>query len=142
MRAEHGSHLRRPLGVVALDGQQQLAVGPSDADHVLPVDGAGSVPVEDEADAADLLLQIVEVAIEAQSSAIEDGDPVSHPLDVGQDVAGEDDGAALLAGQREHGVEQLAAHDGVEVGRRLVEDEDVGLRADRQQEPDRPGLSG
>ena len=61
-----------------------------------------------------------------QAPGGEDPDPVADRLDLGEQVAGEQDRQAPLVDQRPEEVEDLDDAERVDGGRRLVEDEDVG----------------
>ncbi len=60
----------------------------------------------------------------------DDAHPVAQALDLGQDVAGEQDGPAAVAEPAHAGLE-AALHDRVQAGRRLVEEQQVHLGGQR-----------
>ena len=66
-----------------------------------------------------------------QPAGGEDADPVAHGLDLGQEVAREQDGQAAVVHERAQEVEDLDHAERVDRGGRLVEDEDVGRLHER-----------
>ena len=73
-------------------------------------------------------------AIDAQHAVDHDADPVRHPLHVAQDVRAEQDGAAAALNDLDHRLEEVAADQGVEAERRVVEDEQFRVRPHGQRQ--------
>ncbi len=65
---------------------------------------------------------------------VDDRDAIAHPLDLGQQVAVQEDGGAGLSGASDDGPDVGAAHR-VEGGRRLVEDDQAGCTKQRDGQP-------
>src|SRR5262245_22875907 len=78
---------------------------------------------EFEDDLAQRQLEIVGRAIDAQDAAIEDADAVRYPLDIGQNVRADQDRAAFALDDLDQRFQKIAADDGVQAKRRIVEDQ-------------------
>ena len=70
-----------------------------------------------------------------QTAVADDGHPVARPLDLGQDVAGQEDGPALGARLAHQLVERLL-DERIEPGCRFVEDEQLGAVLEGDDQPD------
>ena len=70
--------------------------------------------------------QLVDRTLAQETAAVDDGDAVADAFDLGEQVGVEQHRAAAGAELDDH-VAHLAAADGVEVGGRFVEDEQLGL---------------
>ena len=79
--------------------------------------------------------ELVERLGEDQAALVQERDVAGDPLDLGDLVAREEDRPAR-AGQVDHALEELAAHQEVEPRGRLVEDQELGLRGQGQRERD------
>ena len=66
----------------------------------------------------------------------EDADPVAHRLDLREQVARQEDRQAVVTAERLEQLEDLLDADRVDRGRRLVEDEDVGVLDERIGNPE------
>ena len=70
-----------------------------------------------------------------QPAVADDRDPIAGPLHLGQDVAREEDRAALVLGLADQGIERLL-HERVEAGGRLIEDQQLRPMLERDDEAD------
>ena len=70
--------------------------------------------------------QLVDRPMPDQPAGREDPDPVAHRLDLGQQVAGQQDRDAALVDELAQQLQDLDDADRVDRGGRLVEDEEVG----------------
>ena len=67
------------------------------------------------------------LSADGDTARLDVGDRVGTGIEVGRDVRGEEDRHALLLAERQERVQQLVARDGVEAGRRLVENQQFCL---------------
>ena len=67
------------------------------------------------------------LSADGDTARLDVGDRVGTGIEVGRDVRGEEDRHALLLAERQERVQQLVARDGVEAGRRLVENQQLRL---------------
>jgi hypothetical protein len=89
--------------------------------------GAVEADLQLRATVAEALGQLLQGPLTDESTGGEDADPVAHGLDLVEQVAREQDGQATLMGQAPKQVEHLDHADRVDGGRRLIEDEQVGI---------------
>ena len=75
-------------------------------------------------------------AVDAQHAVDQDADPIGDPFDVGQDMGAEQDRPPLALNEMDHRHQEIAAGDGVEAERGVIEDEQVGIGGDRQGQGD------
>ena len=65
---------------------------------------------------------------------VEHGDVIRYPLDVGQLVRGEEDGPVGPAREEDHGLDQRPARYRVQADGRVIQDQQLGLRGERQRQ--------
>ena len=82
--------------------------------------------VEDDLDATEPRAQVVERAADHDGAAIDDGDAIGNLLDVGELMRREKHGHPLAADVRHERLQDLFGDGGIEPGRRLVEDQELG----------------
>lgn len=82
------------------------------------------------------LAQVLGVAGEADPSVLEEQDVVADVLQLGQDVRGDHDRDPPVGGLRHEQPGHLVADERIEVGERLVQEEQVGLFAEGQGQGD------
>ena len=66
-------------------------------------------------------------AIDPQHAIDDDADAVGHPLDVAENVRAEQNRAAAALDDLDQRFEEIAAHDGIEPERRIVEDQQLRI---------------
>ena len=76
---------------------------------------------------AERFLEMIGRAIDPQHAVDQDADPVGHAFDVAEDVRTEQDRAAAALDDLDQRFEEIAAHDGVEPERRIVEDQQLRI---------------
>ena len=77
---------------------------------------------------------LVQVSAHEQPAALDDAHRVRDGLYVGEQVGGEEDGAALRSDIADEHLQKGAAGDGVEPRGRLVQDQELRVAAERQAE--------
>ena len=119
---------RKPGGkscILRADERVQLALVAACADEpCAQCRAAGGVrPLYGQIRAGQRLL----LSADGDTARLDVGDRVGTGIEVGRDVRGEEDRHALLLAERQERVQQLVARDGVEAGRRLVENQQLRL---------------
>ena len=80
--------------------------------------------------------ELLERAIGAEHALVDDHDAVGHAFDVGEDVAGEQDGASLSRDQLDHALQELPPDRCIQTQRRIVHDQQLRVRRQRQGQGD------
>ena len=92
------------------------------------------VAVEHQLDAAEALAQIVERAGHHGAAAIDDRDPIGDLIDFGDLMRREEHGHLLARDVRDERLQDFFGHGGIESRGRLVEHQQLGAAAERQQQ--------
>src|SRR5438445_7610832 len=132
----HRGGQRRPSAALVAEGEQGCAVALQHARAVLlqARHQIGRDVLHHELHRARLRRhQIRERAAVRQPSLHQDADAVADRLDVGEDVRGKEDGAALVP-ELEDQIAHVLASDGVEAAHRLVQDRDPRVADQRLRE--------
>ena len=85
---------------------------------------------------AHALLEVFGGTVDAQHAVNQDADPIGDALNISEDVRAEQDRPPLALNEMDHRHQEIAAGDGIQAQRGIVQDEQVGIGGDRQRQGD------
>ncbi len=94
----------------------------------------GRRTVECQNPSADAIAEFIHRAVDAQHAAVDDGDVVGHALDVVEQMRAEQNRAIFVGRHRQHRLDQGPPCDRIEPQCRVVENEQLGLRGQRERQ--------